>query len=104
VTVSNLYLTREAAEALRKALDEGTTPASRCVKVYHLLDSLPVVDAVPADEALEVIALLAHPAALDLVPEEGDPTPDDVEQRIAAVRHALRAAQAQADAPKEETT
>lgn len=93
------YLTPETKEALRKALhDKARTGIFRSdyavslSTALEIIDSLPVVGAVPAEEALAKLGFLADLAVANKL---GD---YNVGELDAAVRHALRAAQAQADA------
>lgn len=104
------YLTREAVEALRKRAvsvpgEHGLGRAD--VIPLDALDSLPVVDAVPAEEALERFLRDDYPVMPGTSRSCGcgecvqgwAKRHERRDRDIAAVRHALRAAQAQADAP-----
>lgn len=105
------YLTREAAEALRKKLEARSGLPPFCASgsyvalasAFAVIDSLPVVDAVPAEEALGVLVKYALNPGLTPISGGSATAGESIAIAEAAVRHALRAAQAQADAPKEET-
>lgn len=112
------YLTPETAEALRKALDDaasddGDSPKDTltqylsghrdgrqsCSKrLRAVLADLPIVGAVPAEEALERLESDAR-SYYDVVPARKGTPRNRISADCAAVRHALRAAEAQADAP-----
>lgn len=118
MAVSNLYLTRETAEALRTLWNEWALEVNTrddhgvrqedaqefFRRLDALIDSLPVVGAVPAEEALEDLFSLALRGAraervVEVHTKQTEALSNRANLRAAAVRHALRAAQAQADAP-----